>query len=533
MKNIFYISIAFLTILTSCGDEFLDRENLFEKDLDNYYQNAKDVDEALVGAYSCLAVDDAQNHPILMANIQSDDCFAGAGTTDPIPNDLDKFTKNSGEDTFLHIYERCYQGIFYINTLLAKIDQATYTDEELKLQQKGEAYFLRAFFYFRLSQLFGEVPLQLEPELLYLGKSTPTEIYTQITSDLKIAIDSLPKEKYTTAWASVNSGRATKWAAQALMARVYLFYTGYYKQPKLSTLEEGDVTKDMVVEWLESCINESGHDLIGDYESVWPYSYLDDNWAKDGHIETVFAVKYTNQGVWPGNPGRLAYSNQYCLYIGMRGAEYAPYGQGWGFAQVSPKLREAFVGDSRLSQSIVDITLEVPDYEFGLDRNREETGLYIKKHIPIVADDGEGNVRGMYYNLYGGVQANMQLWNMQDDIIIRFSDVLLMHSELTGEVAGIDKVRARSGMSSAGADLETIKAERRKELAFEGVRYYDLLRWGDAKEAIEEANGTIVKNSGVDEPYQVTFNADRVFLPLPESQIRLSQGNLVQNPGWE
>ncbi|MRT92053.1 RagB/SusD family nutrient uptake outer membrane protein [Ancylomarina sp. 16SWW S1-10-2] len=532
MKNIFLLSILAFALLTGCGDDFLNKENLYEKDLDNYYSNEADVDEALVGAYSCLAVDEGRNHPMLIANIQSDDCFAGGGSTNQVPEDIDKFTNEAGGDSFLHIYERCYQGIFRINTLLEKFDNVTYTDEKLAKQQKGEAQFLRAFFYFRLAHLFGEVPLQLESGLQYLPKSDAAAIYAQITTDLKAAIENLPNDKYTATWASTNSGRATKWAAQGLMARVYLFYTGYYKQAALPLNDGSSVTKAEVVSWLNSCIDESGHDLLADYSSVWPYSFLNDTWAQDGHIETVFAVKYTNQGIW-STDGRTAYCNQMCLYIGMRGAEYPPYGQGWGFAQVSPKLKEAMNGDPRLALSVIDVDTDVSGYEYGIDRNHEETGLYNKKYNPIVADDGEGNVRGMYYNLYGGLNANMQLWNMQDDIILRFSDILLMQSELTGDATGIDRVRARVGLASVGAGLDVIKKERQSELAFEGVRYYDLLRWGDAKVALEAANGQPMKNSGVDGTYNVTFNPDRAFLPLPESQIRLSEGQLTQNPGWE
>ncbi|MCG8578834.1 MAG: RagB/SusD family nutrient uptake outer membrane protein [Bacteroidales bacterium] len=536
MNKILYISIiaASLIFMTGCGDDFLNRENLYEKNLDNYYETPEDIDEALIGAYSSLTVDDGINHPTLLANILSDDCFSGGGTGDAQAWDIDQ-QKNRAEDRYLHIYQRSYEGIYRLNMLLQNFDKAVYEDATLQKQHKGEAQFLRAFYYFRLSQLFGEVPLNMGTELAYLAKATPAELYTQIAADLKAAIENLPSDEWTEEWASVNSGRVTKWAAEALMARVYLFYTGYYNAGELP----GGITQANVVAWLEDCIANSGHDLLGDYRSVWPYAHaLDDvEWPGDGHKETVWALKYTNQGHWtgPGNPGRLAYSNQLVLYCAMRGGnDYPPYGQGWGIGQISTLLDDAMLGDPRQEMSIIDVTTDpslVGSHEWGAWQFRDETGLYSKKYMPIITDNGEGAYKGMYYNLYGG-QDSYQLWNMQDDIIIRFADVLLMHSELTGTADGMTRVRGRVGLDPLPYSLENLKKERQIELSCEGLRYYDILRWGDAKTAIEAANGSPVKLLGVDDVYSVSFDEDKAFLPLPESEVNLSRGNLVQNPGW-
>lgn len=548
MKRLIYIALfAILAVLSGCGDNFLDQKNLFEKDLENYYQNPTDVNEALIGAYSCLAVDGGGNHPLMMANLLSDDCFSGGGTNDIEVGGTDKF-ENPHEDLYLEFYKRNYEGIFILNSLLEHFDQATYDDAEARRQARGEAHFLRGMFYFRLAKFFGEVPLDMSSTLEYLPKASADEIYAQIASDLKLAIDSMTAEPYT----NFESGRATKWAAEAMMGRVFLFYTGFYQKTDLPTVEGTAITQANVVSWLEDCIANSGHILLPKYASIWPFSYLSDDghddgyayaedvtWAGDGCAETVFAVKYTNQGDW-GNTGRLAYANEFVLYTSPRAYDYPPFGYGWGIGSVNPDLLDSFeANDPRKTSTIINN--EDPNeptygdaYNWAGWNCRDETGLWNKKYSAIIRDvDGDGTYTGMYYDLYGGTN-NMQLWNMQDDIILRFSDVLLMAAELGSNSQDyLDQVRDRVGLPSVTYSLSALKAERRHEFALEGIRWFDLLRWGDAETAINASNGIPVKTDNVNTTYKITYDANRVFLPLPESQIRVSQGNLVQNPGWE
>ena len=133
----------------------------------------------------------------------------------------------------------------------------------------------------------------------------------------------------------------------------------------------------------------------------------------------------------------------------------------------------------------------------------------------------------------------MQLWNMQDDILLRFSDILLMAAELGSSNAQtyFDDVRERAGLArgSKTVSLEAIKMERRHEFCCEGLRYYDVLRWGDAEAAFAEASGFAVYTGEVveEDPYINHFNPERTFLKVPESQVRLSDGVLVQDPGWQ
>ena len=135
----------------------------------------------------------------------------------------------------------------------------------------------------------------------------------------------------------------------------------------------------------------------------------------------------------------------------------------------------------------------------------------------------------------------MQLDNMQDIVLIRFADVLLMHSELTGTADGMNLVRSRVGLPAVGYSLDALKAERRFELAFEGSRYYDLLRWAgksnlsQVETILESENGLATINNGVPGTKQgIDFRTETGgFLQIPNREIQLSEGILVQNPGWE
>ena len=133
----------------------------------------------------------------------------------------------------------------------------------------------------------------------------------------------------------------------------------------------------------------------------------------------------------------------------------------------------------------------------------------------------------------------MQLAHTQDHVLIRFADVLLMHSELTGDATGLNRVRERVDLPAVGYSLEALKRERRWELAFEGQRYFDLMRWGDAADALAAQEGVAIKNKGIDTQmrgfgggYRARYEATGGFWPIPQNEIALSDGVLVQNAGW-
>ena len=178
------------------------------------------------------------------------------------------------------------------------------------------------------------------------------------------------------------------------------------------------------------------------------------------------------------------------------------------------------------------------NYTYGADSQMEETGLWQKKYIAITAYD-DGKFIPSYAILADAAPAELQLAHTQDLVLIRFADVLLMHAELSENANNLNRVRARAGLPAVSYSLQAIKNERRWELAFEGLRYFDLMRWQDAADALASQEGVAIKNKGIDTRmkafgggYRTRFEATGGFWPIPQSQIDLSEGILEQNPGW-
>lgn len=553
-----FISLVALIFVFSACEKNLESESYTRKNTGNFPTTVADAEQMITGIYSTLnsAVSNPQHSHFYMAELASDDRFGGGGENDKDMQGLDHLM-NTKTSRFEPFWTARYQGIYRANTAIENLDKVTsWENETQKNQLLGEAYFLRALFYFELSQMFGEVPLVISTEAVNLPKSSADVTYAQIAYDLNQAISLMSSASYT----SITSGHATKWAAEALMARVFLFYTGYYKKTELPVANEGgSIGKAQVITWIDECVNSSGHGLVDDFRNLWPYTnehtakdykYTTDNglrWVGDGNKETVFAIKFGTSVDW-GTNFQLGYSNQNMLHFGLRSnnglADTFPFGQGWGAGPVNTKLwnewRQAEPTDIRRTGSIMNAETDLKNYIYGADNQMEETGFWQKKYIPITAYNKEtGAFIPSYAILQDEAPSDMQLAHTQDLVIIRFADVLLMQSELKEEATGLNKVRARAKLPAVAYSLEALKRERRWELAFEGVRYFDLMRWGDAATSLANQEGVAIKNKGNDTQmrgfgggYRARFEATGGFWPIPESQILLSDGVLVQGPGW-
>jgi hypothetical protein len=278
--------------------------------------------------------------------------------------------------------------------------------------------------------------------------------------------------------------------------------------------------------------------------------------------ESLFKIKFSIFASWDTTIG---YANEYALHFGMRGAQaYGntfPFGQGWGAGPVAPNLWNDWVSydksvnggdgktfvDPRIEASICNIPKELPNYKKGgWSDYVQETDYYNKKMSPISCYkglDADGNTT--YWptfegKMYGGDVANdFQLANMRDITLIRFSDVLLMWSELTGTADGINRVRGRVGLDPIAYTYDNLKNERRWELCFEGTRWNDIRRWGDAAADLEKQTkvpcyhaGNATVNSAQKGGYTARYNATKGFFKIPEGQITQSQ-YLKQNDGWD
>jgi starch-binding outer membrane protein, SusD/RagB family len=528
-KTKLYISIAALLTFSSCGENFLDSEPYTQLSDLNYYKNPEDASSALVGVYDGLQrmYSSAFAMPVV-SEILSDNAFGGLGKSDgyggQLLDEFDPLRSPGDKDIMLDNWKNYYFGIYRCNTLLINLDGVSWGDKEsLKNQYAAEARFIRAVAYFDLVRLFENVVLITEPTTENLPQADPDDVYKLIAEDLKFAIENLPAVTYAELPASQH-GRVTKWAAEALLARVFLFYTGYYQAADLV----GVVSKQEALDNLEDLIQNSGHQLVPDFSTLWPAASLND-YAGERNTENVFNIKYTFTSNYNGDTD----GNHWMVMLGVRGGTYPPYGLGWGAASVNPKLWNAYADtDTRKTASIISIADEGIDYDNS--DAREYTGYYNKKYTPMADSLGNSLAEKL-----GGV--NFQIGQYQDYIMIRYADVLLMAAELgsANAQAYFDAVRQRAykdDFSSTPANQANIMNERRLEFAFEGIRYWDLLRQGVSVAAATIAETTNVTSGGVAEVKTITANKielTRGFQQIPWPQITLSGSTLVQNEGWK
>jgi len=569
-NTLFAVLFAVMS-LTSC-EKMLDTASYTASNTANFPATFEEAEMMVTSIYSNMnhmSSRPAAGTWYFVAEIASDDRFGGN-----VGQAFDHL-QVGGETEFDFSWEQYYQGIYLANSAIEGLQlmEKTASDRDKYNQLLGESYFMRALNYYEMGSLFGRVPLMLSTtQDSNSPQVEPDVLFGQIASDLKQAIGLMSDKAYN---AYVESGHATRWAAEALMARAFLFYTGFYGKDSLPLAEGGAVSKQEVIAWVDDCVNNSGHDLVGDYRNLWPYTneYTVNDyaytagvtgvdgqpllWAGNSNKEEVFAVKYMNYcGYY--YPGQEGYSNFYIPFFGMGGTNGTgntfPWGNGNGAGTVNSGLWEDWSaeepGDLRMRASILSVAEELTDYDPGnISGQWEDCGYWSKKTLPVLAQaayDRQGSwVNSIFWAAYPEFdQANnygITNWgaHFQDLILIRFADVLLMQSELKEDAAGMNRVRARAGLAPVGYSLEALQKERRHELCFEGVRWNDIRRWHIAEKALGGQNGRAMNNQGIDVVmrdgrYATRYTAtEGGFFPIPASQIRLSAGVLTQNPGWK
>lgn len=555
MKKYFLFISLIVAVFSSCSD-FLDTESKVKKNTDNFPANEDDMYSLLIGAYAnqiALRQPETSRDFFVVSEIRSDDRLGGGESQDRYTAAMNEFLK-SDDEMFTPAWKNYYKGIYRANFLLESMDKISWTDEEFRAKIEGRAYYIRAYYYFELCRLFERVPLRLKTASENLPQATPDELYGQMASDLKKAIELLPPQKYQNIPKS-ELGLATKWAAEALMGRMFLFYTGFYEKAEIELPSGENITKDQVIKWLVDCIDNSGHGLISEYRNLWPYAYCKYygyvknhglNWIgeKGDNDEAVYVRKYSALG----NGGvAQSYDNNVCMFLSHGKQDQVPFGRGNGMGTVNPKLWNDWPDEDIRKKGTLYYVYDqeeiagVSGYKTS-PASIQETGFWSKKYTPInvykngeVTPDNPKNMVNMSVDLYGRT-ASWQQDNSTDIMIIRFSDVLLMAAELGAPHAQayFDRVRKRVGLPTLPVSLENIKQERRWEFACEGIRYWDLMRWGDLQKMMETHMKDIpITKLGVKTTLTVKYRPEtRGFQPIPESEILLSNGKLVQNPGW-
>lgn len=533
MKIKFKTYLLSTVVMMSAGacSNFLDTEPITTLTDGNFYKTPADAYTALVGCYDGLQIVWSGGSPAfpLASDVFSDDAFGGTGNSDgfgyQMMDEFDKDRSPSDQNMFEDYWNRSYRAIYRCNVLLGKMDQIDWgTNDALRLQYEAETRFIRGFLYFDMVRLWENIPLLTEPSAENIPQSNPDDVYKVIAEDLKFAADNLPEVSYANQPVAEH-GRVTKWAASALLARVYLFYTGYYEKADLV----GVVTKSQALDYLENTITKSGYGLVDNFADLWPAASID-NYAGEDNEETVFAIKYTYTSDYNGNTD----GNHWMVMYGIREQSIYPYGNGWGGATVNPKLWDAYSdNDTRRAATIISIDDENIDFE-NIDRQREYTGYYGKKYAPMSYPNG----RSVADSLSGG--GGFMITQFEDYVSIRYADVLLMAAELGSANAQdyFDQVRQRAyqgAFSSIPVTQENIMKERRLEFALEGIRYWDLLRQGVDVAANAIAESTTLQNGGTPTPKVILaskLQATNGFQQIPHNQITLSSGVLVQNEGW-
>jgi hypothetical protein len=495
-KYIKYTAFSLLGLIgvaTSCKKSFLELQPKGEFLESNYYQNADQALTAVVAAYDPLVtetggIDNTYSDPLGALNSASDECFAGGGSSSDVPQwqAINNYTLNPTVGPQNQFWAINFQGVNRADVLLANLPNVPGLSADLLKRYTAEGQFLRAHYYFDLVRLFKNVPLILTPlttaEVYNQPQASSDAVYAQIETDLKAAINGLP-----TTVAPTENGRVTQGAAKALLGKVYL----YEKKWALAATTFQDVNTNY------------GYKLMTNFGDIFdPKNKF--------NSESIFELVHSGTQSYTWNNWDQFKSNIYVQMVGPRsysGPLY--YGAGYGFNPVTPQLVTAMKGDPRYGYTIVDIDSLTKANKGSYQESYQGSGHYIQKYAPLLK-----NV----------VTAGTVDLNWPNDYIeIRLADTYLMEAEadLNGGTTGraqtlLDAVRARVGLPSVPATLDNIYNERRLELATEGHRWFDLVRWGQAGSVLAFKGFKTGKNEILPIPYTETLNGTK----------------MVQNPGY-
>ena len=490
MKIIQY-TIALLLLLSSTGcKKYLDKSPLDSINTANFFKTADDAEIAINGAYQPLQWPKLYNLRIWTSDIWAGNSIVGAGGgTDGIETqDISNFVTTTDNAAALDVWRGPSPGILRCNLVLKNVPAISMAEDK-KNRILGEAYFLRANYYFILVRLFGGVPLITEPmaaeDNLRPSRSSKEQVYDLIISDLKQAVTLLPP---ASSYSPADKGRASKGAAAGTLAKVYLTLNNY-------------------TEALNYCqqVNALGYDLNDDYSDNF-------NPATKNSKESLFEVQYagkTSFSFW-SNENQSSWVS---TFMGPRNADFVGGGYGWN--QPTQEFVNTYEAD---------------------DNRKDKTILY----VGCPSFDGKN-----YQASYSVTGYNVRKFLVQksvspdydtspaDWVVLRYADVLLMEAEslcelnrLQEAIVPLNRVRHRAGLDDIGTTTQSelrniIRKERRIELAFEGSRWFDIIRYDNGQYAQQFMQGIGKSN----------FTTKHLLLPIPQKEIDANP-NLTQNDGY-
>ena len=540
MKKIAGLTIILLLGI-SCSDDFLERYPTTSTVIESFYKTPEDGTQALTSVYNMLLRDDYWS-PIVLSELASDNCAGGAGSGDGGGfQRYDRGIQQPDADANSNTWKFYYGGICRANIYLENEGLIDWSGQQaLQVQYQAEAKFLRAYFHFILARMFGNIPA-LDKVITDENppRTPPEDLYKFMLDDLVFCIDNGLSAQYGSI-TEANWGRANKWAAEAMFARVYLYYRGYYNN---STV--GEYTAVNALNYTEDVINNSGFALVDQFASLWrvpSYSELGGDtslaaYAGEINPEAVWSIRYIG--------GETGYGSAYWQrMVGPRGYNVDPYGNGWGAMTILPALWNEFDNaDSRKTATILSWDDEGRVYDYENASQAQYTGYNLKKYE-------EASV--------GGVPEASPDWQwdaFEDYMVIRFADVLLMGAELqldqgnsSAALDYINRVRERAfgnpDHNYSSVTISDIFAERKLEFVGEGVRYWDILRscQGDFSNLIdiltyvdEADSGDFAQSSDVVslDVDGNNFAAEKGLFQIPQNELDLMNDVIEQNPGYE
>lgn len=508
MKKILYtLMVALLVALvSSCSDDFLSASSTEKQESGApAYEGA--ILANLAAAYQILLFDSYANQNYnslpLMSDLRSDDIFKGGGDAGDQRQLylLSLFTATPQEQPE-GLWSILFSGIARANNAISACENAVEVPEEKVNQYKAEAHFLRAYYTHWLWKFWGNIPYFEEPLTTppYMTRQfTADEIYAEIMEDIDVATTDGWLPMKTT---GSNTGRINKAAALMLKARVVLYQKDQSRY--------AEITSD-----LAEIISSNQYRLFNDFAKMW----LDEN---EFCNESIFEVNHLPEGKTWAN-GWSGYGTNLPAFISPNGLntgnKTGDFKGGWGFGPVRPSTWDIYeTGDTRREGSInkFDPNQYTPRFQ--------DTGLFMAKYAARVGYNPQGDVDLNYCN-------NLRVFRYAETLLT-YAEMLTMHGQspvggITAQ-ACLDMVRQRAfgAASSIPATAQNIKLERRREFVGEGLRFWDLVRWGD----------TAILTENLPEFNSVrTWNDNWKYLPIPQSEMDKTAGTefaLKQNPGY-
>ncbi len=479
MKKALLLVAVFSLLTTSCTKQFIEIQPVDTITVDGLFKTDKDFQDAVIGIYGIYQ--NQYQNMYYFGDIRADD--VGDELVKGTAGAVDNFTLASDDGLLISTWRNYYKAITRANTLLEKINIADAAVVTNKNRHIGETEFLRALAYFDLVRIFGDVPLVTKSlsidESYKIPREKVAKIYDEvIIKDLLDAESKLP-EKYTGA----NVGRATKGAARALLGKVYLTRKDLVKAE--AKLQE---------------VTTMGYALLPNWADLWDYT------KNEHHSEYIYDIEY-EQGL--GGEGSV-YTNRFTPKFTSMIAFYGIAGS---------------VDDQNTPHQVLFDLFQAKDKRKDITASKGYTDA-TGKYIPILISSNNMSAYTRKY-ITRITTANDSPANWK---VIRYADVLLMLAEAlneNGKTASalplLNQIRIRAGIDPYSALTqsemrEKIALERRMELAFEGHRWFDLVRTGQAFPVMEKYGMR---------PFNILF-------PVPFAQIQLINNPAIfpQNPGY-